>query len=52
MFVREKGVGRGDQPETSLINFLHKASGTYYSTYCPMPIWYSSENMAYMLAPI
>ena len=42
MMVREKGVARGDFPETAIINYLHGVSGSYFTSYCPAPIWISS----------
>lgn len=41
LFVREKGVGRTDQPETFILNLFYGASGSYYNSYSPSPIWYS-----------
>lgn len=49
MMVREKGIGRGDAPETGFINFLHGIAGTYYTSYCPAPIWLSSDRVGYIL---
>lgn len=49
MLVREKGAARGDAPETAIINKLHKASGSYFSTYSPVPIWLTSAKTAFML---
>lgn len=43
LFVREKGVGRTDQPETFMINYFFGAGGSYYGSYSPTPIWLSVE---------
>jgi alpha-glucosidase len=47
--VREKGVGRGEQPLTLLANALHGAGGSYFTSYAPSPIWFSSKKTAYVL---
>lgn len=39
--MREKGVGRTDQPETFTLNAFYGAGGSYYNSYSPAPIWYS-----------
>jgi sulfoquinovosidase len=48
-YVREKGVGRTEQPLTFLANMQHGAGGSYYTTYAPMPIWFSSRKVSYIL---
>lgn len=48
LLVREKGVGRGDQPLSFLSELIYGKAGTYYSSYSPIPIWYSlSRKMAF-----
>ena len=47
--MREKGVGRTDQPETTLINILYGIGGTYFPSYCPSPIWISTQKIGYLL---
>ena len=42
LFVREKGVGRTDQPETFVLNLMYGAGKSYYNSYSPTPIWISS----------
>ena len=49
MFVREKGVGRTEQPETTLLNLFYGAGGSYYGSYSPAPIWISSQKIGYLL---
>ena len=45
LFVTEQGVGRSEEPVTSIMNeHFHGAGGTKFSTYAPSPLWVSSHN--------
>jgi hypothetical protein len=47
--VREKGVGRTEQPETTLLNYFYGAGGSYYNSYSPAPIWITSLKFGYLI---
>ncbi|OZJ06952.1 hypothetical protein BZG36_00133 [Bifiguratus adelaidae] len=53
ILVREQGVGRGDQPITTLLNtsrvFGTFAGGDYYTTYAPIPHYVTTDNKSFML---
>lgn len=48
--VREKGVGRGDEPLTTLANLFHDgAGGKSTNSYAPSPIALTSHNRSIYL---
>ena len=48
--VREKGVGRGDEPITTLANSLHNnAGGRYANSYMPSTVVVSTFNRSIYL---
>jgi len=49
LLVREKGVGRGDQPISLLSELAYKKAGTYYSSYSPSPAWFNSRRLAWIV---
>jgi alpha-glucosidase len=46
--VEENGIGRGDQPATTIANLVG-AGGHEWATYCPIPLILSTDNKAYLI---
>ncbi len=44
VLVEEQGIGRGDQPQTFILNLIAGVGGHHYSSYYPKP-FYISENL-------
>ncbi|KAI8330040.1 glycosyl hydrolases family 31-domain-containing protein [Blakeslea trispora] len=54
VFVREQGIGRGEEPVTSILNdpkgvFGEFAGGDSFTTYCPVPQFVSTDNRSLFL---
>ncbi|RCI06237.1 hypothetical protein CU098_012398 [Rhizopus stolonifer] len=54
IFVREQGIGRGEEPVTSILNnpegvFGEFAGGDSFTTYCPVPQFISTDNRSFFL---
>ncbi|KAI9015785.1 glycosyl hydrolases family 31-domain-containing protein [Phycomyces nitens] len=54
VFVREQGIGRGDQPITALLNssfgmFGEFAGGDYFTTYASVPQYITTDNQCLFL---
>ncbi len=48
IWTEEQGIGRGDQPLSTVANWLD-VSGNQFTTYAPIPFYISSENTAFSL---
>lgn len=45
VYVNEKGIGRGSQPLTFLVNcIVPTAGGTFYTSYAPLPLFITTGN--------
>ena len=50
IFSREQGVGRGDEPTTSVMNYVNPFSGgDFFTTYTAIPQYVSTTNTAFYL---
>lgn len=48
-FISEQGIGRGKQPITFLVDLVAKSAGKYYTTYCAIAWFFSTNKYSFSL---